>query len=684
MAKASYGFLSKTGEVDDSGAVLSSEPVLEFVREALRMSMSLCGFNGSDMTSNGNGSYRLRVQPDLNDVVCDRCALRGSTAKEKAVLRQLLLTDHQEQPVVRSSSTGVTSIVTPPETPLAATIKTLQNNFEQSRKFHDVSLPKAPSIAPQKLKGKENEITEAEGDREASPDEEKIVEKVEDEMEEDANSIAAEEGVPLSKAKQKAKEKRDEAVKEALARPAPVDKDYVPIPWKGRLGYACLNTILRELPTPIFCSRTCRQATLEKEGMEFVRALGKQNAADLSKMIEWNERFGIRFLRVSSEMFPFASHEKFGYTLEFADEELTAAGALAMKYGHRLTTHPGQFTQIASPREQVVDNAFRDLIMHDELLTRLGMTGQADRDAVMIIHLGGTYGDKPATLDRFRANYARLPESVKRRLVLENDDVCWSVTDLLPLCKELGVPLVLDWHHHNIVHGDIREGSLDPYNLLPEINALWEAKGITPKQHYSESRPGAIMPMERRGHSKRVRNLPPCPDTTDLMIEAKDKEQAVFELARVLNLDNPKCPPQIAERPMDEFHEGGWKVKEPELDDDGKPIPPKKKVARAKKGKAAEAAAEHTSMDENAMEEQEKKAAGENKDSAPSKKKRKTTKKAVVKEATPEETDDHESDSNDHVPPTTGSKRTSGRARKAVVSYQEAEPGMTTDEEHGV
>ncbi|BFZ62611.1 hypothetical protein YB2330_003712 [Saitoella coloradoensis] len=593
------------------------------------------------------------------------------------------------------------AIVTPPETPLVATIKTLQNNFEQSRKFHDVSSPKAASIAPPKLKGKENEITEAEADREASPDEEEIVERVEDEMEEDTNSIAAEEGVPLSKAKQKAKEKRDEAVKGALARPAPVDKDYVPLPWKGRLGYACLNTILRELPTPIFCSRTCRQATLEKEGMEFVRTLGKQNAADLSKMIEWNERFGIRFLRVSSEMFPFASHEKFGYTLEFADEELTAAGALAMKYGHRLTTHPGQFTQIASPREQVVDNAFRDLIMHDELLTRLGMTGQADRDAVMIIHLGGTYGDKPATLDRFRVNYARLPESVKRRLVLENDDVCWSVTDLLPLCKELGIPLVLDWHHHNIVHGDIREGSLDPYNLLPQINALWEAKGITPKQHYSESRPGAIMPMERRGHSRRVRNLPPCPDNTDLMIEAKDKEQAVFELARVLNLDNPKCPLQIAERPMDEFHEGGWypegeeeilrkpkrvrKGKEPELDEDGHPISPKKKVARAKKGKAAEAAAEDTSLDENAIEEPEKKAAKENKaDSAPSKKKRKTTKKAVAKEATPEASDDQGSDSNDHVPPTTGSKRTSGRARKAVVSYKEAEHGMTTDEEHGV
>lgn len=43
-------------------------------------------------------------------------------------------------------------------------------------------------------------------------------------------------------------------------------------------------------------------------------------------------------MRMSSEMFPFASHPEYGYTLEYAQEELTAAGHLAKKYGHRLTT----------------------------------------------------------------------------------------------------------------------------------------------------------------------------------------------------------------------------------------------------------------------------------------------------------------------------------------------------------
>lgn len=65
-------------------------------------------------------------------------------------------------------------------------------------------------------------------------------------------------------------------------------------------------------------------------------------------MIRWNEKYGIKFLRLSSEMFPFASHEKYGYDLDFAAEALGGAGKLAMEFGHRLTTHPGQVSVLLS------------------------------------------------------------------------------------------------------------------------------------------------------------------------------------------------------------------------------------------------------------------------------------------------------------------------------------------------
>jgi UV DNA damage endonuclease len=157
---------------------------------------------------------------------------------------------------------------------------------------------------------------------------------------------------------------------------------------------------------------------------------------------------------------------------------------------------------------------------------------------MIVLHMGGVFGDKTATLDRFRENYKCLSQDIKNRLVLENDDVSWSVHDLLPICEELDIPLVLDFHHHNIVFDahKIREGTLDIMQLFERIKATWTRKGIRQKMHYSEPTPSAITPRQRRKHNARVATLPPCDPTMDLMIEAKDKEQAVFQLMRKFKL----------------------------------------------------------------------------------------------------------------------------------------------------
>ncbi|KAF2708366.1 UV-endonuclease UvdE [Pleomassaria siparia CBS 279.74] len=366
----------------------------------------------------------------------------------------------------------------------------------------------------------------------------------------------------------KAEDEDEEIVEEeALSRTPPVNSEVLPLPWKGRLGYACLNTYLRNANPPVFSSRTCRIASIlehrhplkdasqlehatknrpDKDqpadvarGQRYVEELGLANARDIIKMVRWNERYGIKFMRLSSEMFPFASHAEYGYKLEpFAAETLAEAGKVVAELGHRVTTHPGQFTQLGSPRKEVITASIRDLDFHSELLSLLKLPPQQDRDAVMILHLGGAFGDKPATLDRFRENYTNLSQAVKNRLVLENDDVIWSVHDLLPLCQELNIPMVLDFHHHNIIFDStqIREGTKDIVDLFPAIIETWTRKGITPKMHYSEPCPGAVTGRDRRKHSPRVSTLPPCPVTMDLMIEAKDKEQAVFELMRTFKL----------------------------------------------------------------------------------------------------------------------------------------------------
>lgn len=270
-----------------------------------------------------------------------------------------------------------------------------------------------------------------------------------------------------------------------------------------------------------------------------MESIGLQNARDIIKMVRWNDKYGIKFMRLSSEMFPFASHAEYGYKLApFASETLAEAGRVVAELDHRVTTHPGQFTQLGSPRKEVIENSVRDLEYHDEMLSLLKLPEQHDRDAVMILHMGGMFGSKQETLQRFRENYAKLSESVKRRLVLENDDMAWSVHDLLPICEELNIPFVLDFHHHNIVFDKdkIREGTKDIMELFPAIRETWIRKGITQKMHYSEQTPAAITPMQRRKHSPRVMTLPPCAPDMDLMIEAKDKEQAVFELMRTFKL----------------------------------------------------------------------------------------------------------------------------------------------------
>ncbi|KAL5346630.1 hypothetical protein ACLOAV_008337 [Pseudogymnoascus australis] len=357
------------------------------------------------------------------------------------------------------------------------------------------------------------------------------------------------------------------AVKRDAARPPPVNSEYLPLPWKGRLGYACLNTYLRTSTPPVFSSRTCRIASIlahrhplqddtqpehatrnrpdraapadVARGCRYVEELGLANVRDVPRMLRWNDKYGIRFLRLSSDMFPFASHEVYGYKLvSFAAEALAGVGTLAAKLGHRLTTHPGQYTQLGSPRQEVIENSVRDLEYHDEMLGLLKLPEQQDRDAVMVLHLGGTFGDKEATIKRFKTNYVGLSASIKKRLVLENDDVSWSVHDLLPVCEELNIPLVLDFHHHNIIFdaSQVREGTYDIVALFPRIKATWDRKRIRQKMHYSEPRPEAVTARQRRRHNSRPSSLPPCPDDMDLMIEAKDKEQAVFGLMRMLKL----------------------------------------------------------------------------------------------------------------------------------------------------
>ncbi len=210
------------------------------------------------------------------------------------------------------------------------------------------------------------------------------------------------------------------------------------------LGLVCLNTELRE--REIFCSRTMRLASIcAPGGLDKLRQKALANCRDLKSLIMWNDLHQIPALRLSSELFPHKSNPAApSYDLEFAQPILAEVGQLARILGQRLTFHPGQYNVVATPREDVFAKTIADLDWHAEVLDRMG----CDQHGVMVVHGGGLYGNKERTIERWVRNYWRLPERVRRRLVLENCEKNFNIEDCLRVSQMINIPVVFDTHHH--------------------------------------------------------------------------------------------------------------------------------------------------------------------------------------------------------------------------------------------
>jgi len=93
----------------------------------------------------------------------------------------------------------------------------------------------------------------------------------------------------------------------------------------------------------------------------------------------------------------------------------------------RGSMHPGQYTVLNSPNEEVVEKSIMDLEYHCKFLDSLGV----DYSNKIILHVGGVYGDKISAMERFKHNFNRLSNSLKKRLVIENDDKSYTIEDVL-------------------------------------------------------------------------------------------------------------------------------------------------------------------------------------------------------------------------------------------------------------
>lgn len=304
----------------------------------------------------------------------------------------------------------------------------------------------------------------------------------------------------------------------------------ITLPQNFRLGYACINMHLREQKPPVFTSRTLRLATLKTKGLDYVKELAVQNVKDLLTILKWNKDNDIYFMRLSSEMFSFASHLEHGYSLDFADSLLKEVGKYANENGMRLSTHPGQYNVLSSPNETVIQNTISDLNMHCDILDRMNQ----GKDSVIIIHGGGVYNDKKSSLKRLKENILRLPEKTRNRLVLENCEMSYCLEDLLPISEELKVPIVIDYHHNAIYP------SSQPIEFyFDRVFKVWNDRCIKPKVHVSNSVPGILETDNktmRRKHSDYIQFLHKplylIKFPIDIMLECKMKERALLKLRK--------------------------------------------------------------------------------------------------------------------------------------------------------
>jgi len=292
------------------------------------------------------------------------------------------------------------------------------------------------------------------------------------------------------------------------------------------LGYACINMTLRK--KNITTNRSMIKRTFQQKGIQYASELGIQNVRDLIEIIKWNHKNGINFFRTTSNLFPWASEYKLSDMPHYQriSNLLRGAGHLAEKYNQRITSHPGPFNVLVSPKEHVVENTIRDLSIHGEVFDMMGLSQTPYNK--LNIHCNGVYGDKQSAMDRFCTNFERLPYSVQSRLTVENDDKAsmYSVKDLMYIHNRIGIPIVFDYHHHKF-----NTGGLTEKEALELAMTTWP-DGIVPVVHYSESKAlhednPKIKPQAHSDFISDVINT--YGNKVDVMVESKMKELTIME-----------------------------------------------------------------------------------------------------------------------------------------------------------
>ena len=268
------------------------------------------------------------------------------------------------------------------------------------------------------------------------------------------------------------------------------------------------------------------------------------------------ERREIRFYRMAGQLAPYLTHPElpsFHCQIEECSTELAAVGDIARQQRLRLTLHPGFYVRLGHPDPALVARSSVELAAAASLLDAMGL----DPSSVIVIHVGGGGEDVQSALDRFVRAADFLPEGVRKRLVLENGDLRFSLGDVLWIHRRTGMPVVLDTLHHRCHNPD----AIPQLDALKFALATWP-EDVRPKIHVSSPRT-AVRTLYRDGKARLQLPLPHQHSdflnpfeviellqaavsagmrSFDVMLEAKGKDVALLRLREQIG----KYVPQLS------------------------------------------------------------------------------------------------------------------------------------------
>ena len=295
------------------------------------------------------------------------------------------------------------------------------------------------------------------------------------------------------------------------------------------LSLCCISNILAEqghkFRTMTFKSFSSKERS---ESLEKLSGIIINNFNVSERIVRHCAANGIKGYRLSSDLCPIVQRSDVDLTLEdlpnynLIEKEINNVSLAIKETNIRVSAHPGPHVSLTSDKESTIENSIYDLEFHAEIFDRLGL--ERSHYNPLNIHIRKE-GDAKDLSDIFFKNFERLSDSVKSRLVLENNDTgnTWTVKNLKKYCFDThGIPVTFDNLHHEMLNHDVSHK-----DAFFEAFSTWDCAPIF---HYSEGKNGT------RAHSDMAERLPVYYDTDVLFdVELKNKDYAILDLYKKYN-----------------------------------------------------------------------------------------------------------------------------------------------------